>query len=364
MHPFLLDRTRLWLYLTAWLPIAALVAILLVLTVDSSWTEAAVLTVPLVAVYAFLCLAAWYPCRALPLQRASLTRTLGTHLGTALASSVLWVSLAVGCGKVLERYPAFAGVGDRVRAGTTLLLGFGALLYLLSVTVHYLVIAFEASRKSEERALRAELGAKEAELHALRTQLDPHFVFNSLNSISSLVTSDAKAARQMCVLLGEFLRDSLRLGRRSAISLVDELAMVKRFLAVEQVRYGPRLEIDKKIEAEAESCQVPPLLLQPLVENALKHGISHMVEGGTILIEVRREEKRLRLIVENPVDPDSTGSSSKGAQIGLDNVRRRLHSIYGNRARLKVQENPENHLFRVEVILPAITQPRAGDDQE
>ncbi|MCP4896586.1 MAG: sensor histidine kinase [bacterium] len=364
MHPILKERARLGLYLGAWLPIAALVAMLLVLTVRSSWVEAIALALPLVLVYAFLCLAAWYPCRALPLQRASLTRVLGTHLGAAIASSILWVGLAVGLGQVFERFPTFAGVGDRIRAGTFLLLAFGVLLYLLSVAVHYLMVAFEASREAEKRALRAELGAKEAELHALRTQLDPHFIFNSLNSVSSLVTSDAKAARQMCVQLGEFLRDSLRLGRRTTISLADEMAMVTRYLAVEQVRYGSRLEVKQEVEAETEDCLVPPLLLQPLVENALKHGINRIVEGGTLLVEAHREERLLRLIVENPLDPDATGQPSKGAGIGLDNVQRRLRSLYGNRARLKVQEDAEKNSFRVEVILPAVTERSTDDEQE
>ncbi len=291
MHPILRERTRLLLYLGAWLPLAGLFAALLVLSAGSGWAEVAVLTPPLVVVYAFLCLTAWYPCRALPLQQTGLVRAIGIHLGTATVSSALWVVLALGLSRLLGEIPLFAGVPERVRGLAVLLLATGVLLYLLSVVVHYLVVAFETSRQAEARALRAELAAREAELHALRTQLDPHFIFNSLNSISSLVGSDVRAARQMCEQLGEFLRDSLRLGRQVTIPLAEELRLITQYLAVEQVRYGSRLQIEQEVVTGIGSCQVPPLLLQPLVENALKHGISQLVDA--------RENLRAGFLVEN-----------------------------------------------------------------
>ena len=145
----------------------------------------------------------------------------------------------------------FAGVD-------TLLLGFGLLLYLLSLAVSYLLAAFELSREAERRALRGQVLAREAELRLLRAQIDPHFLFNSLHSISALTGSDPAAARRMCLLLADFLRESLVLGAQDRITLDRELGLVERFLAVERVRFGDRLAGDITAErrrGERASCR-------------------------------------------------------------------------------------------------------------
>ena len=170
-----------------------------------------------------------------------------------------------------------------------LLFVVGALLYWLAAACHYLLIAFQASREAETRAFEQTLLAREAELRALRAQIDPHFIFNSLHSISALTTTDAAAARTMCLLLADFLRDTLRLGSSSRISFADEWSLAERFLAIEQVRLGSRLQIARDTDPQAAGCPVPPLLLQPLVENAVIHGVAQLVEGGTIRMTARRE---------------------------------------------------------------------------
>ena len=165
----------------------------------------------------------------------------------------------------------------------------GALLFWLAAACHYLLIAFEASRDAETRAIELDLLAREAELRALRAQIDPHFIFNSLHSISALTASDPAAARRMCLLLADFLRETLRLGSNSRITLADELALAERFLAIEQVRLGARLQVTRETDPAGGDCLVPPLLLQPLVENAVVHGIAQLVEGGTIRLAATRD---------------------------------------------------------------------------
>ena len=123
--------------------------------------------------------------------------------------------------------------------------------------------------------------AREAELRSLRTQIDPHFLFNTLHSISALTTADPPSARRMCVLLGDFLRDSLALGALDRITNDRELQLATRFLEIERVRFGDRLRIDANSSANG-TWRVPPLLLQPLVENAVTHGVAHLIEGGVI----------------------------------------------------------------------------------
>src|SRR5437870_5640660 len=164
----------------------------------------------------------------------------------------------------------------------------GALLYLVSVGLHYAALAAEASRQAERRAAEARTLVREAELLSLRIQLNPHFLFNSLHSIAALTTLDGARAREMCMRLAEFLRSSLGLGGRETVPLGEELALARSYLEVEQVRFGERLRVDEDIEPACEGCAIPALLLQPLMENAVKHGIAGMVQGGVIRLAVRR----------------------------------------------------------------------------
>ncbi len=352
MHPILAKSDRLTIYMAAWAPVAAMLAGMLVLSAGSPWAEAVVLVLPLSIVYAFLCLAAWYPCSALPLRGTSAAKALVTHLATAAVSASLWSAVAMGIARGLDRGGLFPGVEERIRGQLGLLIAAGALLYLLAVAAHYLVVAFEASREADRRALRAEIEAREAELRALRAQVDPHFLFNSLNSISSLITADAGGARAMCVQLGDFLRASLGLGMRATVTLAEELETLELYLLLERTRFGSRLEVNLEFDESSRACLVPPLVLQPLVENALKHGISTMLEGGTIHIAAHCRSGRLRLIVENPFDPKALGR--RGSGMGLTNLRQRLHSLYGTAARLRA--DAEGDTFWVEVVLPIDTE--------
>jgi LytS/YehU family sensor histidine kinase len=229
-----------------------------------------------------------------------------------------------------------------------LLLGAGVLLYLLSVAFHYVLLAAEGRRDAERREREARELAGQAELRALKAQLNPHFLFNSLNSISALTAADPAGARQMCVLLGDFLRRTLGLGERNAIPLADELSLCRCFLAVEQVRFGARLRVEEDIEKDAERCLVPALVLQPLVENAVKHGVANLPDGGLVRLEARRGNGHLSLAVENAFDPDCP---VRRGGVGLENVRRRLETRYGEQASLRVLSTEDR--FRVRISLPA-----------
>ena len=149
--------------------------------------------------------------------------------------------------------------------------------------------------------------------------------FRSLQSISALTTADPAAARRMCLLLADFLRDTLALGARERIPLASELAIAKRFLAIEQVRFGERLRVEVTADA-ADQCLVPPLVLQPLVENAVTHGIAHVLDGGVVRIAAERGTALLRIQVDNPCDRGRP--AGRGTGVGLTNVRARLRTLY------------------------------------
>ncbi len=307
------------------------------------------MSAPLALVYAFMCLASWYLCRYFPLGETNPLRLLGVYLPAAVVSSSIWVLIGKGWAGALSSTPWLALLEAKYAQQVPLLLGVGSLLFFLATAIHYLLSSFESAREAERRAFALRILAREAELKALKAQIDPHFLFNSLNSISALTSIDAGRARKMCLLLADFLRASLALGNRTLIPLTEEIALASHYLAIEQVRLGPRLNIVEDVEEASGTCQVPPLLLQPLVENAVRHGITNLLEGGSIRIRTRRLGDRLSVMIENPVDEEAPACKGKG--IGLENVRTRLAALYQAEARLETQKT--QHGFRVELSLPA-----------
>ena len=226
--------------------------------------------------------------------------------------------------------------------------GIGVMLYVLSVALHYVLLSMESSKESETREHEARTLAREAEIKALKAQINPHFLFNSLNSIAALATLDGVRARDMCIKLSDFLRNTLSLGERQSISLRDELTLAQAYLAVEQVRFGARLRIELETDANCDDCIVPPLFLQPLVENAVKHGIAGLVDGGTIRLEAHCEKGWLQVTIQNEFDPEAPAAARHG--LGLQNVRNRLRAVYENQARLDTVITGD--LFVVAVDLP------------
>jgi len=348
MHPLLVSGAALAIYLAGWVPLAALLVYVLEASGNLGWTASIAIAVPACSIYAFVCLSPWYVVRITPLRGGAVARILLTHFAAAAASSIILVAIARGMAVLLSRFAAFQSLDERFRPHTPLLFGMGVLLYLLSSGLHYVMASAEQSREALNREMQAIVIARDAELKALKAQINPHFLFNSLNSISALAGIDAERAREMCVGLSDFLRNSLRMGEREAAPLSEELALAHSYLGVEQVRFGARLRVEQEIEPGCENCLVPPLLLQPLVENAVKHGIASMVEGGSIRLSAQLRETALHIVVENPFDPE--GATARRNGLGLQIVKRRLQARYGERADM-VTDSSGNR-YRVEILLP------------
>ena len=349
MHPILAEWRRLGAYLGAWAVVGVLIAGQLALAAPFGWLEALVFAVPLSLFFGFLGLGAFWVCRAAPLTLPRLARSLGTQLVASLLSAALWLAVGRAWAHALDRLGTVPGLPARLPQIAPLLLGLGGVLFLLTAALHYLLGAFTASQDAERRALEFEIASREAELRALRAQIHPHFLFNSLNSINALIAARPEEARRLCVGLADFLRRSLTVGARESIPLAEELDLAEQLLAIERVRFGDRLALEVRADAAARGCAVPPLILQPLVENAVTHGIAQLLVGGTIRLVAERQGETLQVSIENPRDPDTPGR--RGTGIGLQNVRRRLAALHGDAAEVRVVPGPE--LFRVELRLPA-----------
>nr|WP_315396099.1 histidine kinase [uncultured Duganella sp.] len=343
------------LYLVVWLFIGIAVGGVISLSSDAPMANAMLFAIPINLVYAFAVgYSAYYLCRAYPLGSRRPAAIVLVLLAAALVCGTLWLLLGHawnGLTKSLE--VAWAGLAI-TRPLSALIVGLGVLLYGLAAALHYMAIEFLRARNAERRGLEAQLMAQEAELRMLRAQIDPHFLFNSLNSISALTSQDPKAARTMTLELADFFRRSLGMEAHKKVTLGEEMALIRHFLAIEQVRFGQRLRVEEALEDAALACLVPPMIIQPLVENAVKHGIRNLPEGGTIRVGARRAGSMLHIRVDNPVDADMPARAA-GNGIGLANVRQRLAGAYKHEAAIHWGPAGDGQAFGVEITMPAHT---------
>jgi hypothetical protein len=330
VHPIFAGRGRLLPYLAGSVPLAGVLVALLARPGALGFGEAAALSVPMTLLYAFLGLAAWYPAKSLPPREGRLPLLVATHVAASAITSAVWVFAGAGIARLLALVPAFTGLEARYAREVPVLFATGVLVYFVSVALHYVLIEIETAREAERRESALEILARQAELESLRAQIQPHFLFNSLNSISALVGSDPARAREMCVGLADFLRQSLSVGERRGIPLREEVALLKSYLDVERVRFGRRLTVETDVTPAEEECVIPPLLLQPLVENAIVHGIATLPEGGVVRLQAEKTGHRLRIVIENPYDAEAPPKPRTG--LGLRLVRDRLSALYGGEA--------------------------------
>lgn len=336
MHPILASARRAALYAGVWVSIAALLAYSMWDAAGVAWQDAARGLIPACLLEAFLCLTPWYLCRLRPMRQ--LERALPPALTAAALAGVVFFAVA--------RFAAPA-----LASQTPVLFALGALLYLLSTGIHYAAAASLEQREAERRAEEAHALARESQLQALKFQLNPHFLFNSLHSIAALATVDGPRAREMCIRLAEFLRAGLGLGDRESIPLREELALARSYLAVERVRFGQRLKIEESIAAESEDCLVPVLILQPLIENAVKHGVAGLLEGGAIRLSARRNARGLVIDIENEYEAEGASAAAPFRPgIGLAHVKRRLAVRYGGEASFEAHGG--GAVYRVSLRLP------------
>jgi sensor histidine kinase YesM len=223
----------------------------------------------------------------------------------------------------------------------------GVLLLLISVLYHLLRFYQDLETKNREHEILQRL-IKESELKALKSQLNPHFLFNSLNSISALTITDPDKAREMINKLSDFLRYSLRNEETSFLQLSDELKNMKRYLDIEKVRFGDRLNMEIDVDDQLLAMKVPAMILQPLYENAVKHGVYESIEPVNIRTYCRSNNDLLEISIINNYDPEAI--SPKGEGVGLMNVQNRLKTLF--RSEGLFETFCENNQFEVTLLIP------------
>lgn len=268
-------------------------------------------------------------------------------LAISLALSLVWLLLIrILLGTFFKDDAVYISILSR-----SLIIRFGVALLMIEMVTAMSLLWFsqKEQKNNEERKNDAERLTKEAELFKLRQQLQPHFLFNSLNSINALIAIRPEEARKMIQQLSDFLRGTLRKEDQQWVNLYEELQYLKLYLDIEKVRFGHRLTDEIICEEAAQTMKLPPMLLQPIVENAIKFGLYDTIGDITIRISAAIKEDHLELIVENPFDPE-TSHPKQGTGFGLTSVKRRLLLLFARNDLL--QTKVENNLFTTIVKIP------------
>jgi len=221
-----------------------------------------------------------------------------------------------------------------------------AIWWLIYFVWHYI----DRSRNTQVDKLKLESTVKELELKTIKSQLNPHFIFNALNSIRALVDENPQRARTAITELSNILRSSMQVEKAETVSLENELSIVKDYLALETIRFEERLKVEYNIDPETLELPIPPMMLQTLVENAIKHGISRIITGGTVLIASHVKNMQHEITIENT---GQLSASGPGFGFGIQSTRQRLSMLFGSRASFNIY-NKDGQMVEVKVVMPLV----------
>jgi two-component system, LytTR family, sensor kinase len=311
--------------------------------------------------WALATVAIFWLTRRFPLERGRMLRGIVVHLSAAVLLSLARVAVVVHLSRQVEWLPErnytrqFWGAFHQYVLYYALLLG-------IAHAVHY----YGRYRERERAAERLAAGLTEARLQALKMQLQPHFLFNTLNAISALIPADAKPARRMVARLGDLLRIALEHEETQVVTLREELAFLEPYLEIEQARLEERLTVVMEIAPDALDAHVPHLMLQPLVENAVRHGIAPRIEPGRVEISASRGAAdgllHLEIRDDGPGMERERGTRTRKG-VGLTNIQARLEQLYGGAHRFEVENCPEGGLA-VRISLPFRCAARGAGEEK
>jgi two-component system LytT family sensor kinase len=345
-NPIFERRQNTYIYFLVWFLIAGVHLLAGIIYYNLPVVVAAADSLVYNGLFALIAVIIWYPVRYNNPEGKITFYGLITYLVLGIIVLLFWLFMGYFILKILfsnnEEYFRFLNDSFFVRVL------LGVLFFLAAVLMYHLLVYYKALQEKKLNETQLSLLVRESELNVLRSQMNPHFLFNSLNSISSLTLSNPGKAREMIIQLSDFLRYALKYGQRDETTFADELKNIELYLNIEKTRFEDKLVFEKKIEDICLNAKVPNMILQPLVENAIKHGVYESTEPVVITMSCKGTGEYIEIRLKNNYDP--SGKSRTGAGLGLKNVENRLQLIYGRKDLLKI--NKQDNLFEVIIIVP------------
>ena len=345
-HPVVENRVRLTIWWLAWLFLAAGQSLLFYFAYGSFTLISIADSIISLLFFSAIGLSIWFPFRFFTSSKLKPLSLIINMVFIGAFSILLWV--------LMTRFLMTYAIADQesykqyFNATFPYRIGSGVLIYALVILSYFLFESLNNLTEKKAREARLESLVKETELKLLRSQINPHFLFNSLNSISSLTITDPEKARLMVVKLSEFMRYSLSRKDDLPVPLRNELDNLRLYLDIEKVRFGERLETEEHIDEDCLETRIPVLLLQPLYENAVKHGVYESTDKVTIRTTAKKEGDFVMILISNNM-PDNR-PVTRGTGTGIRNVERRLELSYGKRS--YVTYGIESGLYTVKIYIP------------
>jgi two-component system LytT family sensor kinase len=345
-HPVLENRVRFMVWWLVWLFLALGQALLYYFAYGKFANISIADALLSLLIYSGIALSLWYP---FSFFNKSDTKPLSVILNLVVMGAITiasWVLLTKML--MLLILPQQDNFNEYWTATFPYRIGTGVFIYGMIILTYYLFASLTNLSEKKSREAKLESLVKETELKMLRSQINPHFLFNSLNSVSSLTITDPEKARDMVIKLSEFMRYALSKKDEQPVSLRSELENLRLYLEIEKVRFGDKLSTNEEIDEKCLEIQMPVMILQPLYENAIKHGVYESTECVRITTRVKMIDGYVEFIISN--NYDSSPAMRKGTGTGLLNVARRLELFYGNKASIKTTK--ENGLYTVSLYIP------------
>jgi two-component system, LytTR family, sensor kinase len=345
-HPIVSKRTNLIIYSALSIIVGIVQYILLHYFFKLDDTTASIDSIIYGILFSFIGLAIWFMVYYNDIEKNNIFVFSISHIISATIAVTLWifksrflVSLFIPDNAL---YNSFLEKFQYLRVVQ------GYLGYLIIVLFYYVLIFYQTTIDNREREESFKSLLRDAELKSLKSQINPHFLFNSLNSISSLTMFDPEKAQTMIIKLSEYLRFSLQFKPDDKITFEKEIENIQRYLEIEKIRFGKRLAMHFDISADCNTVKVPTMILQPLFENAIKYGVHENTEETLINIKATKDEKHIEFSISNNYDPESVGMRGQG--IGLSNIKERMHLIYGSSELVQIQD--KNNIFTITLFFP------------
>lgn len=344
-NAFIENKTSIATYLIVWCLLIINHALVLNIIAGLEIENAAIDSMVYNFLFMILALSLWYPSIYLSIEKNKIWKTLTNHAAGGIITSIIWIYAGYF---ILSRMIKEDAYLTFLEDSLIWRFNIGMIFYVITVVFYYMTFYYKGYREKSQQESELKALIKESELKSLKYQINPHFIFNSLNSISSLTISDPGRARDMTIKLSTFLRKTLSTNNKQMTPLFDEIHNSRIYMEIERIRFEDNLDYKEFVEDGCSNIEIPSMLLQPLFENAIKHGVYESTGKVEIVLSCKIENDYLKITLQNNFDPE--GVSRKGEGIGLQNIKNRLKLIY-NQDNLITFDKLEN-LFTVNIYIP------------
>jgi len=347
-HPIIFKQTNLLIYSALSIAVGIVQFILLHFFFKLDLNASAVDSIIYSTIFSFIGLSIWFMVYYNDIEKNNIWIFSISHLFSSSIAVAVWI--------LISHFLVSLFISDNTIYNTFLdkflylRIVQGYLGYIIIALFYYVLIFYQTNIDNRQREESFKTLLRDAELKSLKSQINPHFLFNSLNSISSLTMFDPEKAQAMIIKLSEYLRFSLQFKPDDTITFEKEIENIQRYLEIEKIRFGKRLAMNFEIEDVCNTVFVPTMILQPLFENAIKYGVHENTEETLISVKAKKESNHIAFTISNNYDKESVGS--KGQGIGLSNIKDRMQIIYGTTELVKIKN--ENSRFTVHLYFPQV----------